>query len=87
MARLEYQAECVCGGKILAVFKKPTQMQPTLRKASCRECKSVFMFTCFKGQNEKGPYYYTKHEVTDMTRQLKDKLKEKYGRPKREAGA
>jgi hypothetical protein len=77
MDRLEYTAECLCGGKFLCLFKKPTRMQHTLSKAKCSNCKSEAQFYCFKGQNEKGQtHYYCDHDVIEMTDILKNKMKE-----------
>ncbi len=77
MAKLEYTAECLCGGKYECLFKKPTLMQHSVNKSFCDKCKSEAQFYCFKGQNDKGPYFYVDHDAITMTDELKNKMKEK----------
>jgi len=77
MAKLEYRAECLCGGELKCFFRKPTQMQPYVSRTTCSGCGSEFMLTCTVGANENGRYYKTDHEVTKMTVILKQKLKQK----------
>lgn len=77
MAKIEYQAECLCGGEILTTFKKPTRMQPTVTLTTCRGCHSQFMFTFSVEYHEGLRAYVPEHEVMQMTPKLKKVLKAK----------
>jgi hypothetical protein len=77
MAKIEYSAECLCGGKILTTFKKPTRMQHSISKVRCQGCQSEFMFSFHVEYNEGARAYVPSHEVVNMTDKLKSVVKEK----------
>ena len=77
MAKLEYSAECLCGGKIITTFKKPTRMQQTISKATCSVCRSEFMFAFSVEYNDGKRAYMPEHEVTHMTPKLQAVMKAK----------
>lgn len=74
MAKIEYQAQCLCGGQIKTVFKKPTRFQPSIVKTSCKGCGSEFMFTYSVEYSDGQRAYVPEHEVLKMTPELKAKL-------------
>lgn len=77
MAKLEYSAECLCGGKILTTFKKPTVFQHTVSRVRCHGCDSEFLFSFSIDRNEKGRMYIADHVVSSMSEKLEQKVKEK----------
>ncbi len=77
MAKIEYSAECLCGGKIITTFKKPTRMQHSVSRASCKGCDSKFMFTFSLEYNEGARAYVPEHEVDVVTPKLKAALNAK----------
>lgn len=74
MAKMEYSAECRCGGKILVTFKKPTRFQPSIAKATCKGCGSKFLFTYSVEYSGGQRAYVPEHKVLKMTPGLKAKL-------------
>jgi hypothetical protein len=76
MAILEYSAECLCGGKIITTFKKPTRFQHSISRTHCQGCGSEFMFTFTIEYKDGVRAYVPDHEVVQMTGKLKEKLKE-----------
>jgi hypothetical protein len=77
MAKLEYTAQCLCGGKLTTTFKKPTRMQPTVAKTPCQGCGSEFMFTFSIEYSDGHRAYVPGNEIMHMTTKLKDVLKAK----------
>jgi hypothetical protein len=77
MARIEYKAECLCGGKLETTFKKPTRFQPSVSKALCQGCASEFMFTCSIEYANNERAYVPEHKVLRMTAKLKEALENK----------
>jgi hypothetical protein len=77
MAKLEYSAECLCGGTLATVFKKPTRMQPSVARAQCKGCKSEFMFTFSVEYSDGHRAYVPGHELIHMTEKLKEVLRAK----------
>lgn len=77
MAKIEYSAECLCGGKLLTTFKKPTRFQHSVSKAACSGCSSEFQFSCYVEYNEGARAYVPSHEVVNMTAKLREVLKAK----------
>ena len=77
MAKLEYKAECLCGGEFRVMFKKPTRLEASVERAHCSKCHSEFMFFTDVDYNEHGRVYVTSHEVLNATEELQLKAKEK----------
>ncbi len=82
MAKIEYKAECLCGGRLETTFKKPTRFEPTIKRAICSGCSSEFLFTYSVEYNGGMRAYVPEHKVLRMTAKLKNALNEKHGRPK-----
>lgn len=70
MAKMEYSAECLCGGKIITSFKKPTRMQHSVSKTICNNCKSEFQFTFSVQYSDGAKVFMPEHEVVHMTEKL-----------------
>jgi hypothetical protein len=70
MAKIEYSATCLCGGKIVLTLKKPTRFQPSIKRAKCQGCGSEFMFT-FSVEYANGQRAYVpEHEMINTTAKL-----------------
>ncbi len=82
MAKLEYKAECLCGGELRALFRKPTRFQSSIVRTHCRGCASEYQFTCDIEYNDKGRVYDTSHVVLDHSEKLLNKIKEKQSEAK-----
>jgi hypothetical protein len=72
MGKIEYSGECLCGGKILTAFKKPTRFQHSIAKALCQGCQSEFMLYCYLEYNDGVRAYMPSHEVVTATKKLRD---------------
>jgi hypothetical protein len=77
MARIEYEAECLCGGRLKCLFKKPTRMEASTARSFCSKCESEFMFSLSINPDKQGRVYRTEHVVLNEKPLLKEKVKEK----------
>jgi hypothetical protein len=82
MARIEYEATCLCGGPIKTLFKKPTRFQPTVVRTRCPGCSSEFLFTYSVEYANGERAYVPEHKVLLMTKKLKAALEDKKRQPK-----
>lgn len=70
MAKIEYSAECLCGGQIKTVFKKPTRFQPSIARGRCKGCESEFMFTYSVEYSGGQRAYVPEHKPINVTPKL-----------------
>ena len=87
MARMEYSAECLCGGQMVVTFKKPTAFEHTVSRTACPGCRSEFMFSFTIDHNERGRLYIADHVITSMSEKLEQKVKEKKAKAQKEVSA
>lgn len=74
MAKMEYTAECVCGGQIKASFKKPDRLQHSIARPTCSNCHSKFMFTFYVEYRDGKKMIERDFEVTNATEKLRNAL-------------
>jgi len=87
MAKIEYQAQCLCGGQIITTFKKPTRFQPSIALALCQGCGSRFMFTYSVEYANGQRAYVPEHKVLKMTAKLNEALEAKKQTKEKEVSA
>lgn len=54
MALLNMESKCVCGSKIKCSFRKPTRMQNTMTKVTCKGCLSRFLIAYYVEKEKLG---------------------------------
>lgn len=71
MAKLAYDAECICKGKITTVIKKPTRMEHSVAKVRCEKCGSRYLIVCFVDQTSPGRQFKTDVENIYLSEEAK----------------
>lgn len=88
MAKIEYSAECLCGGKMLTTFKNPTRFQHSVSRVTCGGCGSEFMFLFSVEYDENNVRaIMPTHEAINLTPKLLDAIKKHNEKKVKEAKA
>jgi hypothetical protein len=82
MAKIEYKAECLCGGEILLIYKKPTRFEPTIARTKCKGCLSEFLFAFSVEYSGGQRAYVPEHSMMNVTPKLREAINAKKNQTK-----
>jgi hypothetical protein len=74
MAKIEYSAQCLCGGEILLTFTKPTRFEPSIVRTKCKGCLSEFLFNFSVEYNGGQRAYVPEHSMMNITPKLRETI-------------